>query len=170
MDDRELRDEMVTVLGAGHETTATGLAWAVELLTRNPAVLAKLRASLAAGEEDYLAATVKEALRIRPVLVDVGRKLTGPATIGGYRLEAGSFVLAAIAALHYREDSFPEPGTVPARALPRHQGRQLRLDPLRRRRPPLHRRRLRRIRDADDPARVPRAGRPPRRRAESRKR
>ena len=109
MDDHELRDEMVTVLGAGHETTATGLAWAVELLTRNPAVLAKLRESLAAGEEDYLAATVKEVLRIRPVLVDVGRKLTGPATIGGYRLEAGSFVLAAIAALHYREESFPEP-------------------------------------------------------------
>lgn len=109
MSDHELRDEMVTVLGAGHETTATGLAWAVELLNRNPAVLAKLRESLAAGEEDYLAATVKEVLRIRPVLVDVGRKLTGPATIGGYRLEAGSFVLAAIAALHYREDSFPDP-------------------------------------------------------------
>ncbi len=109
MDDRELRDEMVTVLGAGHETTATGLAWAVELLTRNPAVLAKLRESLAAGEEDYLAATVKEVLRIRPVLVDVGRKLTAPASIGGYEMETGSFVLAAIAALHFREESFPEP-------------------------------------------------------------
>jgi len=109
MNDRELRDEMVTVLGAGHETTATGLAWAVELLTRTPAVLARLRESLAAGEENYLAATVKEVLRIRPVLVDVGRKLTAPASIGGYQLEAGSFVLAAIAALHYREDSFPEP-------------------------------------------------------------
>jgi cytochrome P450 len=109
MSDRELRDEMVTVLGAGHETTATGLAWAVELLAHNPAVLAKLRDSLAAGEEDYLGATVKETLRARPVIVDVGRKLTAPATIGGYELEAGSFVLAAIAALHYREDSFPEP-------------------------------------------------------------
>ncbi len=109
MNDRELRDEMVTVLGAGHETTATGLAWAVELLTRNPAVLAKLRESLAAGEEDYLAATVKEVLRIRPVLVDVGRKLTGPATLGDYEMEAGTFVLAAIAALHYREDAFPQP-------------------------------------------------------------
>jgi cytochrome P450 len=109
MNDRELRDEMVTVLGAGHETTATGLAWAVERLAHNPAVLAKLRESLAAGEEDYLAATVKETLRARPVIVDVGRKLTAPATIGGYQLEAGSFVLAAIAALHYREDTFPEP-------------------------------------------------------------
>ncbi|MGC1166390.1 MAG: cytochrome P450 [Solirubrobacterales bacterium] len=109
MSDRELRDEMVTVLGAGHETTATGLAWAVERLAHNPAVLAKLRDSLAAGEEGYLAATVKETLRARPVIVDVGRKLTAPATIGGHELRAGSFVLAAIAALHYREDSFPQP-------------------------------------------------------------
>jgi cytochrome P450 len=109
MSDRELRDEMVTILGAGHETTATGLAWAIELLVRNPAVLAKLRDSLAAGDEEYLAATVKETLRARPVIVDVGRKLTAPATIGGYALPAGSFVLAAIAALHYREDVFPEP-------------------------------------------------------------
>jgi cytochrome P450 len=109
MNDRELRDEMVTVLGAGHETTATGLAWAVERLTHNPGVLAKLRESLAAGEDDYLGATVKETLRARPVIVDVGRKLTAPATIAGHELEAGSFVLAAIAALHYREDCFPEP-------------------------------------------------------------
>jgi cytochrome P450 len=109
MNDEELRDELVTVLGAGHETTATGLAWAVELLNRNPVVLAKLRESIAAGEEDYLGATVKEVLRFRPVIVDVGRKLTQPATIGGYELPAGSFVLAAIAALHYREDVFPQP-------------------------------------------------------------
>ena len=109
MNDRELRDEMVTVLGAGHETTATGLAWAIERLTHNPAVLAKLRESLAAGQEDYLAATVKETLRSRPVIVDVGRKLTASATIGGYELRAGSFVLAAISALHYRQDTFPEP-------------------------------------------------------------
>jgi cytochrome P450 len=109
MDDRELRDELVTVLGAGHETTATGLAWAIERLTHSPTALARLRESLAAGEEDYLAATVKETLRARPVLVDVGRKLTAPATIGGHDLEAGGFVLAAIAALHYRDDAFPDP-------------------------------------------------------------
>src|SRR5262249_10902524 len=75
MSDRELRDELVTVLGAGHETTATGLAWAVERLVRTPAVLAKLRDSIAAGSEDYLAATVKETLRTRPVIVDVARRL-----------------------------------------------------------------------------------------------
>jgi cytochrome P450 len=109
MTDRELRDEMVTVIGAGHETTATGLAWAIERLTRNPRVLARLRESLAASEEDYMAATVKETLRARPVIADIARKLTAPATIGGYEFAAGTFVLPAIAALHYREDVFPEP-------------------------------------------------------------
>jgi cytochrome P450 family 135 len=109
MSDQELRDEMVTVLGAGHETTATGLAWAVERLVRNPAALAKLRDSLAAGDEEYLNATVKETLRARPVIVDVARKLKAPATIGGYELPAGQFVLPAIAALHYRADLFPGP-------------------------------------------------------------
>ena len=78
MSDEELRDELVTVLGAGHETTATGLAWAMERLLRNPAVLARLRESIAAGEDDYLEATVKETLRTRPVIVDVARKLTAP--------------------------------------------------------------------------------------------
>lgn len=109
MSDEELRDELVTVLGAGHETTATGLAWAMERLLRTPDALAKLRESVAAGEEDYLDATVKETLRARPVVVDVGRKLTAPVEIGGYELKKGTFVMAAIAALHYREDLFPEP-------------------------------------------------------------
>jgi cytochrome P450 len=109
MSDEELRDEMVSVLGAGHETTATGLAWAMERLLRTPRVLAKLRASVAAGEEAYLNATVKETLRARPVIADVGRRLTAPAEIGGYLLPKGSFVMAPVAALHYREDLFPKP-------------------------------------------------------------
>jgi len=109
MSDEELRDELVTVLGAGHETTATGLAWAMERLLRTPRVLSKLRDSLAAGEDDYLDATVKETLRARPVIVDVARKLTAPMQIGAYALPAGSFVMAAIAPLHYRADLFPEP-------------------------------------------------------------
>ncbi|MDX6636339.1 MAG: cytochrome family [Solirubrobacterales bacterium] len=109
MSDRELRDELVTVLGAGHETTATGLAWAVERLVHNPDVMVKLRDSIAAGEEDYLGATVKETLRARPVIVDVARKLKAPATVGEYEIPAGQFVMAAIAALHYREDLFPDP-------------------------------------------------------------
>jgi cytochrome P450 len=109
MSDEELRDELVSVLGAGHETTATGLAWGMERLLRTPRVLAKLRQSVAAGEDAYLNATVKETLRARPVIADVARRLTAPAEIGGYQLPKGSFVMAAIAALHYREDLFPQP-------------------------------------------------------------
>jgi cytochrome P450 len=109
MSDAELRDELVTVLAAGHETTATGLAWAMERLLRSPRVLAELRDSLAAGEDSYLDATIKETLRARPVIVDVARKLTSALEIGGYELPAGTFVMAAIAALHYREDLFPQP-------------------------------------------------------------
>ncbi len=109
MSDEELRDELVTVLGAGHETTATALAWAMERLLRAPRALQRLRESIAAGEDDYLAATAKETLRARPVILDVARKLTAPAEIGGYQLKAGTFVMPAIAALHYREDLFPQP-------------------------------------------------------------
>jgi cytochrome P450 len=109
MSDEELRDEMVTVLGAGHETTATALAWAMERLLRAPRVLERLRESIAAGEDDYLDATVKETLRARPVILDVARRLTEPAAVAGYELRAGTFVMPAIAALHYREDLFPKP-------------------------------------------------------------
>ncbi|HEX9967797.1 MAG TPA: cytochrome P450 [Solirubrobacterales bacterium] len=109
MSDEELRDELVGLLGAGHETTATGLAWAMERLLRTPRVLAKLRESVAAGEEAYLNATVKETLRARPVIADVGRRLTAPVEMGGYELPKGGFVMAAVAALHYREDLFPRP-------------------------------------------------------------
>jgi cytochrome P450 len=107
MSGEELRDELLGVLGAGHETTATGLAWAMERLLRTPRVLSKLRESIASGEDEYLEATVKEALRSRPPIVEVARRLTAPAEIGGYVLPEGSFVMAAITALHYREDLFP---------------------------------------------------------------
>jgi cytochrome P450 len=109
MSDEELRDELMTIVGAGHETTATGLAWTLERVLRTPRVLARLRETVAAGDDDYLDATIKESLRVRPVIVDVARKLTAPAEVGGYELPAGTFVLPSIAGLHYREDLFPEP-------------------------------------------------------------
>ena len=105
---RELRDELVTVLGAGHETTATSLAWAFERLLRTPKVLDRLTQSLEDGNE-YLDATVKETLRIRPVITDVGRKLTRDVGIGGYTIPAGAVVMAAITAIHFREDLYPSP-------------------------------------------------------------
>ncbi|HET7418404.1 MAG TPA: cytochrome P450 [Solirubrobacterales bacterium] len=109
MSESELRAELVTMVGAGHETTATSLAWAMERLLRTPAALERLRESIAAGEDDYLDATVQETLRVRPVLIDVARKLTRSARIGGYDLPAGMFVLPGIAAVHFRDDLYPAP-------------------------------------------------------------
>jgi cytochrome P450 len=108
MSDEELRDELVTVLGAGHETTATGLAWAFERLLRTPDVLGQLNRSLADGDE-YLDATIKETLRIRPVLLDTARRLTREIELGGYRIPAGALLLPSIAAIHFREDIYPDP-------------------------------------------------------------
>ena len=162
MSDEELRDELVTVLGAGPRDDRDRPGLGDGAPAAHPAVLERLRESIAAGEDDYLDATIKETLRARPVIVDVARKLTAPLSIAGFELPAGTYVLPAIAALHYRDDLFPDPERVPARAVPRGQGRQLRLDPLRWRRPPLHRRRLRRIRDADRAAGLRRKGRPER--------
>ncbi len=109
LSDAELRDELVTIVGAGHETTATAIAWAFERLLRTPRALDRLRESVAAGEEDYLEATVKETLRIRPVISDVARRLTAPIELGGYTVPRGTIVLAAITSLHFRDDLFPSP-------------------------------------------------------------
>jgi cytochrome P450 len=105
---QELRDELVTVLGAGHETTATAVAWAFERLLRTPPVLDRLRRSLPEGDE-YLDATVKETLRMRPVLTDVGRRLTRDIELAGYRIPAGALVMPAITAIHFRPDLYPAP-------------------------------------------------------------
>jgi cytochrome P450 len=106
--DRELRDELVTVIGAGHETTATGLAWVFERLLRNRPVLERLERSLSEGD-DYLEATIKETLRVRPVITDAARRLTRDIELAGYRIPAGTIVMPAIAALHFREDIYPDP-------------------------------------------------------------
>jgi cytochrome P450 family 135 len=108
MSDVELRDELMTLLTAGHETTATGLSWAFERLLRNPRVMARLVESLDDGDE-YLDAVVKETLRMRPVVVDVARLLREDIELGGWRLQAGTLVLPAIAAVHQRPDLYPSP-------------------------------------------------------------
>ena len=104
----ELRDELVTVIGAGHETTATALAWAFERLLRNRPVLERLKSSLLEGD-DYLEATVKETLRVRPVLTEAARRLTREIELGGYKIPAGTIVMPSIAAIHFREDLYPDP-------------------------------------------------------------
>jgi len=110
MDDVELRDELVTLLVAGHETTATALAWALERLTRHPAALERLTEEVrGGGGEEYVDAVIRETLRLRPVLPFVGRKLNAPQTIGGWDLPAGARVAPSIHLVHRRPDLYPEP-------------------------------------------------------------
>ncbi len=121
MSDQELRDQMITLLMAGHETTATALSWALHHLIEDPSVLATLRAELdrevgggALRPEqvmrlEYLDATAKETLRLRPVVPEVGRKLVRPMRIGGWDLPAGIVASPAIYLTHRRPDVWPEP-------------------------------------------------------------
>jgi cytochrome P450 len=109
MTDIELRDELMTMLMAGHETTATGLAFAFDLLPRSPNVLARLRDELEGEDDTYLDAVVSETLRLRPVIDAAERTLTKPRTIGGWDLPAGIRVYPAITVVHLREDLYPQP-------------------------------------------------------------
>jgi cytochrome P450 len=105
MDDATLRDELLTLLVAGHETTATALAWALERLARHPDTWDRLKN----GDEDYLDAVVKETLRLRPVIPIVLRVLKAPMEIAGYELPAGVAVAPSILLVHTREDVYPDP-------------------------------------------------------------
>ncbi len=109
MSDEEMRDELVTLLVAGHETTATALGWAVERLARHPEKLSRLREEVRAGGEDYLTATIQETLRLRPVISIVVRRLTEPVEIGGYELPAGVAVTPAVYLVHRNPEIYPEP-------------------------------------------------------------
>ena len=104
MSDVELRDELMTLLVAGHETTATSLAWAVERLVRHPGGLARL-----ADDPAYVDAVVKEILRLRPVVAIVLRRLLEPLELGGHELPAGATVAPCILLVHRRADVYPEP-------------------------------------------------------------
>jgi cytochrome P450 family 135 len=109
MSDKELRDELMTLLVAGHETSATSLAWALEALVRHPDALARLRDEVDSGEDAYLDAVLKETLRLRPVVALVLRRLTEPMEIGGRLLPAGVTVAPSIYLLHRRPDVYPDP-------------------------------------------------------------
>ncbi len=109
MTDRQLRDELLTLLVAGHETTATALAWAVERLAHHPDKLERLAAETRAGQDRYLKAVVYETLRLRPVISLVNRTLRAPMRLGGYDLPAGVKVVPSIYLVHRRPDVYPEP-------------------------------------------------------------
>jgi cytochrome P450 len=109
MSDQELRDQLMTLLLAGHETTATSLAWAFDLLLRHPQQLQRLRESLEQEEEDYLRAAISESLRLRPVIPLAGRRLAKELDAGGLRLPPGTDVTPAIWLAHTRPDVYPDP-------------------------------------------------------------
>jgi cytochrome P450 len=107
MSDIELRDELMTMLAAGHETTATGLAFAFDLLLHHPRELRRLRDELDGGDESYADAVATETLRLRPVIDAAERTLKAPRTIAGWDLPAGVKVYPAIGLIHRREDIYP---------------------------------------------------------------
>ena len=106
--DEELRDQLVTLLLAGHETTATALAWALHELGKDPEQEARAREAASSGDDDYLEAVLKESMRLHPVIPMVVRHLMAPATIGGVELPAGANVAASIILAHESERSHPQ--------------------------------------------------------------
>jgi cytochrome P450 len=113
MSDQELRDELLTLVLAGHETTAHSLAWAFERLVRNPLAYGRLREEVRGeGEQpgaEYVEATIHEAMRARPVIPIVGRRVTVPWRLGAWRLPAQTPLLVSILLLHHRSDLYPRP-------------------------------------------------------------
>jgi cytochrome P450 family 135 len=107
LDDAEIRDQLMTLLLAGHETTATGLAWTFDLLVRHPDALDRLASD--PDDQAYVRAVVTESLRLRPVVPLAGRRLAAPLTVDGYELPPGTDVTPAIWLAHTRADRYPEP-------------------------------------------------------------
>jgi cytochrome P450 len=111
MSPAELRDELMTALVAGHETTASQLAWALSLLARDRAVAERLRARLADDPEDpFLTATIQEAMRLRPVLPNAEPRLVKrPVRIGGIEYPPGVILVASVYMVHHDPEIYPEP-------------------------------------------------------------
>ena len=109
MTDDELRDQLITLLLAGHETTATALSWTLERLVRHPDVLARAVRAADEWDDEYLDAIVKESLRVRPVLFDVARRLAEPVELGGHRIPAGVTVAPAVGLVQRSARHYPDP-------------------------------------------------------------
>ncbi|MFE3187555.1 cytochrome P450 [Nocardia sp. NPDC059240] len=108
LSDAELRDQLVTLLLAGHETTASALSWACHELAANPEIQAQARRAAHDGDEKYLEAVLKEAMRLHTVIAATGRKLTRDMTIGGIELPKGTVVSTSILLAHERTAAFPD--------------------------------------------------------------
>jgi cytochrome P450 family 138 len=107
----EIADELITLLAAGHETTATTLAWAVERLQRHPQLLDRLNADLDNGSEELLHATILEIQRTRPAIDNTFRQVKAPTLqIGPWTFPQGQTIVASIGLLHADEAVFPDAG------------------------------------------------------------
>jgi cytochrome P450 len=111
MSDKELRDELLTLVLAGHETTANSLAWAWERLVRAPVAHERLREAVRRGEDaaEVVEATIVEAMRVRPVIPMIGRRVMRPWRLGEYAVPADTPVAMSILLVHHRHDLYPEP-------------------------------------------------------------
>jgi cytochrome P450 len=109
LSDRELRDQLVTLLLAGHETTATALSWTLHELARDGDQLARARAAAIGDDRGYLEAVLKESMRLHPVIAMVVRRLTQPVTIGGFDLPPGVNTGPSILISHARADTYGDP-------------------------------------------------------------
>jgi cytochrome P450 family 135 len=111
LSEREVRDELLTLVLAGHETTANSLAWTWERLVRTPRAYDRLRDAVRSGEDadDNVEAAITEGMRVRPVVPIVGRRVTVPWRLGEYAVPAGTAVDISILLLHHRDDLYPEP-------------------------------------------------------------
>lgn len=110
LEDAELRDQLMTLLAAGHETTATAMAWTMLELARQPRIQDTCIAELAGGEKtDYLEAVLKESLRLHPVVPMVMRELQEPATVGGRNYPRGMTLSPSIILAHRAPDAYPAP-------------------------------------------------------------
>jgi cytochrome P450 len=111
MTDQEIRDQLVTLVFAAHETTGVALAWAFYWLARHPDECRRLEEELAsvAAESPYLEAVCQETLRLHPVIPEVIRKLLQPLEIQGFRIPAGTAVAACTSIVHERSELYPEP-------------------------------------------------------------
>jgi cytochrome P450 len=106
MSDQELRDELMTLLVAGHETTASTLAWTFDRLARDPEVLARLRDQ----DDAYVTATIQEALRCRPVLPNVAPRLVvQPIDVGGWSYPSGACLVPNAYLVHHDPEIYPDP-------------------------------------------------------------
>jgi cytochrome P450 len=111
LSDKELRDELLTLVLAGHETTANSLAWTWERLLRTPAAHEQLREAVRSGEqaEEQVEATIIESMRSRPVIPIIGRRVAVPWRLGDYVVPAGTGVSISILLVHHREDLYEQP-------------------------------------------------------------